>query len=284
MRYAFKAKARDALDAVYLRAMERDDLPPWTLRCHVGPAREYEQTPAEYIAYFKLLTGVQMHEAILDIACGTGRFAAQLIRRPHFFHGTYRGFDIDRRSVEWARANLRSGQADLRFDHVDLFNEHYNPHATALADEFRFPYDDCSFDFAFAMSLFTHLSPRVTANYLRQLRRVLRPGGRALLSFVLLDPGVEFLGEPAFTRLYNGVLVDNGLSSAHPAGKVFDLGGYATLTPETPAIVTFYGEADLRNLAKEAELEVDAVYPGTWRDADAGPAFQDLVVVHRSAD
>ena len=123
MMFALKTRALDTLDSVYLKVMARPDLPPYTLRCHVGPAIEYEQLPAEYIAYFKLLAGLRMTDAILDVGCGTGRFASQLLGRPNFFRGTYRGFDIDTRAIAWARGHIESTEADLHFDRVDLFND-----------------------------------------------------------------------------------------------------------------------------------------------------------------
>ena len=276
-----KAKSRDALDAVYLRAMARSDLPPYTLRCHVGPAIEYEQLPAEYIAYFKLLCGVGMSDTILDVGCGTGRFASQLLGRPNFFRGSYRGFDIDSRAIEWARTHVTNREADVRFERVDLFNEHYNPAGTTPPDDFVFPYDDAFFDFAFAMSVFTHLPPATSANYLCQIARVLKPGARAIVSFVLLDEDVTRLSAPAVERLYDGVLVANGLASGGDRGRVYRLEGYATLTPERSAIVTFYDERRVREMIRSAGLETEAVHYGSWSRVDGGPAFQDLVVLRR---
>jgi SAM-dependent methyltransferase len=284
MKLGLKAKTLDALDSVYLRVMARPDLPPYTLRCHVGPAIEYEQLPAEYIAYFKLLCEVRMSDAILDVGCGTGRFASQLLGRPNFFQGTYRGFDIDSRAVEWARAHVTSREANLRFDRVDLFNEHYNPAGTTRAEDFVFPYDDASFDFAFAMSVFTHLPTETTANYLRQIGRVLRPGARAIVSFVLLDENATHLVAPALERLYDGVLVANGLGPTGERGRVHALDGYATLTPDRPAIVTFYDERRVRKMIQAAGLDVEAIHYGSWSRVDGGPAFQDLIVLRRPSD
>ena len=97
-------KARDAIDAIYLPLMHRHDLPPYSMRGYVGPIEEFEKTPAEYIAYFKLLGGLRMDQTVLDVGCGTGRFATHLVDRPNFLSGRYEGFDIDRRSIDWATA------------------------------------------------------------------------------------------------------------------------------------------------------------------------------------
>jgi SAM-dependent methyltransferase len=56
-----------------------------------------------------------------------------------------------------------------------------------VASTVRFPYDDASFDFVFATSVFTHLLPDAGARYLVESRRVLRPGGRLFATWFLLD-------------------------------------------------------------------------------------------------
>ena len=135
MRLGLKARARDALDAVYLKVMDRPDLPPYTLRCHVGPAIEYEQLPAEYISYFKTLCGVGVSDSILDVGCGTGRFAVATARAPELLPRDVSGFRHRRtRDRVGAHARHHAPHADIRFDHVDLFNEHYNPGATTRAE------------------------------------------------------------------------------------------------------------------------------------------------------
>jgi SAM-dependent methyltransferase len=278
-RIGLRRQARDGLDRLYLTWSRREDLPPYTLRCHVGPVEEYEQTPAEFTTYFKLLAGLHMDERVLDIGCGTGRFAQQLLGRPNFFTGVYRGFDIDRRSIEWARHHVRADAADVHFTDVDVYNKHYNPEGHLHPESFTFPYGDASFDFAFAVSLFTHLPGDACARYLQEIGRVLVPGGRALLSFVLLPERTDRLAPLAVERLHHGVLEANGLAASATAGLLHHLDGYSTLTPETPEIVTLHRHETVTAQARGAGLDVTAVHPGTWNDADGGPAFQDLVLL-----
>ena len=52
------------------------------------------------------------------------------------------------------------------------------------AEKLDFP--DATFDFVCATSVFTHMLPAGVANYLREIRRVLRPGGRCLATFFVL--------------------------------------------------------------------------------------------------
>jgi SAM-dependent methyltransferase len=276
-----RRQARDAVDHTYLRLARRTDLPPYSLRCHVGPAEEYERTPAEYVTYFKLLGGLTMDESVLDIGCGTGRFAAELLGRPNYFRGEYRGFDIDRRAIDWATGHVARRQPNVSFAHADIFNRHYNATGAVCPETFRFPYANDEFGFVFAVSVFTHLPADACGRYLSEIRRVMAPGGRSLLSFVLLDEASDRLDTLATRRLYDEVLVANGLQEASQPGVLHHLDGYSTLTPTIPEILTIYERSQVEKLVGEAGLSVEAVFPGTWANEDGGPAFQDLVLLVR---
>src|SRR5207244_8730559 len=109
------------------------------------------------------------------------------------------------------------------------------------ASRYRFPYDDASFDFAFATSVFTHLDAESTGNYLDEAHRVLRPGGRLLATFFVLGAG----GLPGFEFEHR-----------------YD--GFALLDPATPDAAIAFDVDLLRRLAPESKWRVVRFERGLW--------------------
>ena len=98
--------------------------------------------------------------SILDFGCGCGR----VTRYFHAHGGEIAGSDVSRDAIDWCRANLRFA----RFEQTGL--------APPLA------FADASFDLVYALSVFTHLTEDLQLAWRDELRRVLRPGGRLLIT------------------------------------------------------------------------------------------------------
>lgn len=97
---------------------------------------------------------------VLDFGCGCGR----VLRYWEGHAGTVSGSDRDGGAVEWCSANLQFA----RIVRNDL--------APPL------PHADASLDLVYALSVFTHLTQELQTAWRDELRRVLRPGGRLLLT------------------------------------------------------------------------------------------------------
>jgi SAM-dependent methyltransferase len=152
----------------------------------VGGESDYKQVNQEYLGYFVNLGGLQPHHRVLDIGCGIGIMASSLASflSPQ---GSYAGFDIVRVGINWAQKNIASRFPNFSFVHADIFNKHYNPKGKLASDSFLFPYEDASFDFIFLKSVFTHLLPASIQNYLREIRRVIKPSGTCLATLFLMN-------------------------------------------------------------------------------------------------
>jgi len=101
---------------------------------------------------------------LIDVGCGSGRLAIPLARD---FHGRYLGTDVVPSFIEFA-ANAVS-RPDWRFE---------------LVDSIVIPEVDNSADMVCFFSVFTHLLHEQTYLYLEEARRVLKPGGKVVFSFL----------------------------------------------------------------------------------------------------
>jgi SAM-dependent methyltransferase len=115
---------------------------------------------------FELLRtlGLQPTHTVVDVGCGSGRLACQLAALPGL---GYLGTDVVGDLLVYARR--LSGRPDWRFLEVDTIT---------------IPAPDASADFVCFFSVFTHLLHEDSYRYLAEARRVLKPGGRIVFSFL----------------------------------------------------------------------------------------------------
>lgn len=110
--------------------------------------------------------GLGAESALVDIGCGSGRLASALRGREGL---SYLGLDVSPELLATAKA--RCGRADWRFEQV----------AGPVI-----PAPSASQDMVCAFSVFTHIPEAESLAYLKEARRVLKPGGAVVFSF--LDP------------------------------------------------------------------------------------------------
>ena len=110
--------------------------------------------------------GVQPQHRVLDIGCGTGTFAVAI--KGWLPNADVVGLDPDPKALARGRRKADRAGVSIRFD---------EGFANAL------PYPDASFDRVFSSLMFHHLPPDAKLPTLREVRRVLKPGG----SLHLLD-------------------------------------------------------------------------------------------------
>ena len=106
---------------------------------------------------------VRPGEVVLDVGCGTGSLLARLVAVEGAF-----GLDADARALGLARAKIDPGRVFL---------------ARGLAQSM--PFRARTFDVVVSSLFFHHLTTEAKGDVLREIRRVLRPGGR----FVVADWG-----------------------------------------------------------------------------------------------
>jgi SAM-dependent methyltransferase len=243
----------------------RNRMIPWKQYALSVGGGDFEKVGQEYFGYLVRLGGLEPHHHLLDVGCGIGRMAVPLTG--YLSEGAYTGCDIVEQSIRWCRRRIASRYPNFSFDHVDVYNRHYNPGGNLKASDFDFPYADASFDLVLLVSVFTHMLPEDMENYTFEVARVLKPGGRCLITFFVLDDE-------------NTRLVEEGKSDLD---YKFQFEGFRSVEPEEVETSIAYEEPLIRGLYKRAGLRIlEPIHYGTWSRRSGGLAYQDIVVASRS--
>lgn len=198
--------------------------------------------------------------AILDLGCGSGRVLPHMkVLAPS---ASATGSDVDSVAIDWAADHY----PDLKWD----LNNFEPP----------LPFAHRSFDLVYSISVFSHLDEAAQDRWLEEVRRVLAPGGAALLSvhgrhafeqFRTGDVTTSWCGRDAFAR---GQLEPDELAFVPYVRSVFNAG-------DLPGIggsygLAFHGDQYVRGRWSRW-LHVEAVLER------ALTGWQDIVVCSRES-
>ena len=254
-----RAVVLDARDAVLRR---QDPLTPPRRLGFVGSG-DFRTAGDEFREVFVSLGGLRPDEDVLDVGSGVGRGAIGLTG---WLQGRYEGIDVVRRGIEWCQQAITPRYPNFHFQVADLYNRHYNPVGRFSASEYRFPFEDHSFDFVLLTSVFTHLLPADRDNYISEVARVLRPTGRCLATFFLLNDEAR----------------RNLQDSPSSLNFRFSRPGYWTDNERIPEAAVAYEEADVREQLERSDLQIAKVRYGVWSGRSDGVGWQDLLVAERT--
>ncbi|MEA2174098.1 MAG: hypothetical protein QOD00_1690 [Blastocatellia bacterium] len=215
----------------------------------------------EYLRIFQEVAGLKPDETILDVGCGIGRKTLPLTQYLSE-RGRYEGIDITQAGIEWCSEKITPDYPNFHFHHVDVFNQLYNPQGRIQPGEYQFPFEDESFDFVTLGSVFTHMFPPELTNYLAQVNRVLKSGGRCLITYFLLND--ESLG-----------LIETKRSTID---FKFDCGGYRIASQENPEGAVAYDEVWVHELYRSAGLHIKRLDYGSWCGRDRYLSYQDIIL------
>lgn len=111
-----------------------------------------------------IYNGLKKDHYVIDVGCGSGRLAKPLAE---YLEGKYLGIDVVPDLLNYARRIAR--RPDWRFE---------------LATGLTIPEKDQQANMVCFFSVFTHLLHEESFVYLREAKRVLKPGGKVVLSFL----------------------------------------------------------------------------------------------------
>jgi len=209
--------------------------------------------------------GLQPSDAVLDVGSGIGRTAVALTG---FLDasGRYEGFDVVQKGVDWCNRKIKKDFPNFNFQYVALNNDLYNNSANR-ATGFRFPYPDAQFDKVFLFSVFTHMQVDEIAHYLKEIARVLRPGGQCLATFFLYE---ESRPDGAVSRTeFN-----------FPVQKQ----GYRLMDEQVKSANIALAFSTLSSIVDAARLTQTGIIRGYWSDPalkTSDNTFQDIVLLRR---
>ncbi len=201
--------------------------------------------------------------AMLDIGCGNGSLSRALTSylSPA---GRYAGVDVNANTVAWLQERY-APFPNFSFAHANVYNKLYNPSGTVAGGDYQFPFSDQSFDLVLLKSVFTHMVPADVRKYLAEIARVLRPGGRSVITYFLLnDESRRFIaaGRSAWTLEFP--------LDSDPLCRIAD--------PQMPESVVAHDEARIRAYNTDAGFSLWEVAYGNWCGRKSAGGFQDVMI------
>lgn len=227
-----------------------------------GGTADFEIEARAIVDYYINLTGLQPNHSVLDVGCGIGRIAAPLTEYLGK-DGSYEGFDIVEIGIRWATNHITRQYPNFKFQRANVFSEMYHPDGKFKASEYRFPYKDKSFDRIIASSLFTHMLPADMNNYLREITRVMKDDGRALITYFLLN--------------------DHSRDAIKNRDSAINFMPYSSecwvRDISLPESALCYNEPFVERAHAEAGLSIEKpIHYGSWSCKDGGAFLQDVTI------
>jgi ubiquinone/menaquinone biosynthesis C-methylase UbiE len=263
-RYPFLRKIyyfpQDCLGGVFKK---KGTLQPPRSLISVGDGN-FKQIGLEFLDHFIRIGGLQPNERVLEIGCGIGRMAIPLTTYLNET-GSYDGFDIARAEVFWCKKNITPRFANFNFHHIDVHNDQTNPKGKFQASSYQFPLAAGQYDFVFLTSVFTHMLMEDIENYLQEISRVLKPGGRSLASYFLLNPEARAL------------LKTKGSRFKHPYGSSL------VIDPKMPEASIGHEEKTIRGFYQKFNLHIlEPIHYGSWSGRDKFLSSQDIILAEKN--
>jgi ubiquinone/menaquinone biosynthesis C-methylase UbiE len=183
----------------------------WSRRYDRDPLQNLLFKPSHRLIVQNLEPG---EERILDVGCGTSRFAARVLKR--FPHVQVVGMDLCSNMLRASRARFPLSLADYREKGSGRVH-------LVQGDSERLPFADDSFDLVTCSHSFHHYPDQ--ARVVAEMHRILRPGGRLMIIdgdrdrwwgrlifdviVVLMEGRVKHLTGQAMARLYQAAGFDD---------------------------------------------------------------------------
>ena len=183
---------------------------------------------------YLLRSGLKKEGYVIDVGCGSGRLAQPLSQ---YLHGRYLGIDIVPKLVKYAADKIN--RTDWRFE---------------VAKGLSIPERDGEADFVCFFSVFTHLRHEETFLYLQEAKRVLKPTGKIIFSFL------------EFPNRYNWSVFEHNMATANedrPLNQFMSVDAIQIWAYHLGLTVNEINRAGKIKMSQAYPLQDDRTYTGT---------------------
>ncbi|MEE8119042.1 MAG: class I SAM-dependent methyltransferase, partial [Gammaproteobacteria bacterium] len=232
-----------------------------------GPIGSVRKTRMVFLDKIHSHGKLKPSDSVLEIGPGIGRFALPITQflQPD---GYFKGLEILPQAVKHCDYHIGSRYKNFEMFLVDVSNRMYNKSGKITAAEYRFPFESSEFDLVYLQSVFTHMMFPDVKNYISEISRVLKPGGRCIATYFLLNDDTR-------------QLIDQGVSPRKFALKQDD--SYSDNETKPEAAVAFEEEL-IRQIYGDLNLEIgEPIEYGSWRGIKSKMS-QDILVAHKHLD
>ena len=257
---------KEVTDACW--ALTDDELPPIEYINNIGSDKpsHFKGTMTSFFHEFATRFKLTPASRILDIGSGCGRLGMPFSK--YIKGGKYYGVDVWKEGVDWCNEHIAASNPNAEFHHMEAANNYYaDEFDPSVENEYTLGFiPDKGLDFAFAISVFTHLTPKDSQDYLTELGRTLDDEGAAFLTCFIIDD--FFFRHVDRTGMHRAVKQqgDSGFYQAY-AGQDF-FGGYTRKLWED-----MLAKAGLRTISHEL---------GSWASKPGARVYQDTFIVMRA--
>ena len=156
-----------------------------------------------------------------------------------------------------------------------------------MSDGFEFPCEDASIDTALAASVFTHIDLNTAKRYLRETKRVLKIGGRAIFSIFALTN--DMLSEQGSITPLLGTSRPYAWRFRHRGEGFYthcdELGNPRNdYVPDEIGDPIAYDLEAFTNFCLDAGLTVVEFLPGAWCGRKYMHGYQDMIVIFHTTE